>query len=114
MERALELALKGWGRVSPNPLVGAVLLKDGEIVGEGFHCEFGAPHAEVAALEQCAEALGTTCVVNLEPCAHVGKTAACAHALVMAGVARVVFAVSDPHREAAGGASALRKAGVAV
>ncbi len=114
MERALDLALMGWGRVSPNPLVGAVLLKDGEIVGEGYHGEFGAQHAEAAALEQCADPLGTTCVVNLEPCAHIGKTAACAHALVSAGVARVVFAVSDPHREAAGGASVLRRAGVSV
>lgn len=114
MERALELALGGWGRVAPNPLVGAVLLKDGAVVGEGYHREFGAPHAEVEALSSCDDASGATCVVNLEPCAHVGKTPACTRALVSAGVTRVVFAVSDPNTAAAGGAADLRKAGVDI
>src|SRR3990172_3842127 len=85
MDRALALALKGWGRVSPNPLVGAVLLKDGQVVGEGYHAEFGGPHAEAAALASCADPTGSTCVVTLEPCAHRGKTPPCTGALISAG-----------------------------
>jgi diaminohydroxyphosphoribosylaminopyrimidine deaminase/5-amino-6-(5-phosphoribosylamino)uracil reductase len=100
--------------VAPNPLVGAVLLREGQIVAEGFHAEFGGHHAEVEALSACADPAGTTCVVNLEPCGHVGKTAACADALAAAGVARVVFAVRDPDPEAQGGAEQLRHAGVDV
>ncbi len=114
MERALELALEGWGRVSPNPLVGAVLLKDGRVIAEGAHAEFGGPHAEVAALGACEDPRGATCVVNLEPCAHSGKTAPCTDALIEAGVSRVVYAVGDPSREAGGGADRLRAAGVEV
>lgn len=114
MTRALSLALKGWGRVAPNPMVGAVLLKEGAVVGEGYHAEFGGPHAEVAALAAGPDPAGTTCVVNLEPCAHYGKTPPCAEALIAARVRRVVIAVRDPHPDAAGGVEALRQAGIEV
>ncbi|HLB36253.1 MAG TPA: bifunctional diaminohydroxyphosphoribosylaminopyrimidine deaminase/5-amino-6-(5-phosphoribosylamino)uracil reductase RibD [Gemmatimonadales bacterium] len=114
MDRALALALKGWGRVSPNPLVGAVLLKDGQVVGEGYHAEFGGPHAEAAALASCADPTGSTCVVTLEPCAHRGKTPPCTGALISAGVRRVVMALRDPNPEAGGGVEVLRRAGVGV
>jgi len=111
MARALTLALRGWGRVHPNPLVGAVLLRDGEIVGEGAHLEFGGPHAEIHALQSAGDARDTTCVVTLEPCAHHGKTPPCADALVAAGVRRVVYATADP-THAGGGAHRLRQAGI--
>jgi len=114
MRRAMELALKGWGRVAPNPLVGAVLLRDGEVIGEGYHAEFGASHAEVDALAACNQPRGAVCVVNLEPCAHLGKTPACSEALKSAGVCRVVFATSDPSLAAGGGAESLRSAGIEV
>jgi diaminohydroxyphosphoribosylaminopyrimidine deaminase/5-amino-6-(5-phosphoribosylamino)uracil reductase len=114
MERALELAWRGWGRVAPNPLVGAVLLRDGAPVGEGFHAEFGGPHAEVAALEAGNDARGATCVVTLEPCTHHGKTPPCDTALLEAGVRRIVAAVRDPHPEAGGALERLREAGVEV
>ncbi|UCD24610.1 MAG: bifunctional diaminohydroxyphosphoribosylaminopyrimidine deaminase/5-amino-6-(5-phosphoribosylamino)uracil reductase RibD, partial [Gemmatimonadota bacterium] len=114
MELALDLALRGWGRVAPNPLVGAVLLKDGQLVGQGHHSEYGAPHAEVEAISNCEDPDGTTCVVNLEPCSHRGKTPPCTDALIMAGVKRVVFAIPDPDRAAAGGAEKLRAAGIDV
>jgi diaminohydroxyphosphoribosylaminopyrimidine deaminase/5-amino-6-(5-phosphoribosylamino)uracil reductase len=114
MERALDLALGGWGRVSPNPLVGAVLLRGGEIVGEGYHGEFGTPHAEAAALAACTDPAGTTCVVNLEPCSHEGKTPPCAGALVEARVKRIVFGVRDPSALAGRGAEYLRSAGLEV
>jgi diaminohydroxyphosphoribosylaminopyrimidine deaminase/5-amino-6-(5-phosphoribosylamino)uracil reductase len=114
MGRALELARDGWGRVHPNPLVGAVVLRDGELVGEGAHLEFGGPHAEVTALAEAGEAArGATCVVTLEPCAHHGKTPPCVEALANAGVSRVVYAADDP-AEGAGGAERLRSLGVAV
>jgi diaminohydroxyphosphoribosylaminopyrimidine deaminase/5-amino-6-(5-phosphoribosylamino)uracil reductase len=114
MDRALALAVKGWGRVAPNPLVGAVLLRDGQVIGEGYHAEFGAPHAEAVALASCPDAAGATCVVNLEPCAHQGKTPPCTTALIGAGVRRVVAALADPSPEARGGADVLRRAGVEV
>ncbi len=114
MERALAIAVQGWGRVAPNPLVGAVLLRDGEIVGEGYHAVFGGSHAEVAALESCDDPRGATCVVTLEPCSHEGKTAPCADALIGAGVARVVVAIADPNPAAAGGIARLRGAGIEV
>src|SRR2546428_14049448 len=115
MERALELARRGWGRVAPNPLVGAVVLRGGKVVGEGYHAEFGGPHAEVVALEAAGGgARGATLVVNLEPCAHHGKTPPCTEAIVAAGVARVVAAVSDPDPQARGGAGVLRAKGVIV
>lgn len=114
MNRALALAVEGWGRVSPNPLVGAVLLRDGRVVGEGYHAEFGGPHAEVAALASCPDPKGTTCVVTLEPCAHHGKTPPCAKALIEAGVRRVAMALRDPNPAARGGFDLLEQAGVEV
>ncbi len=115
MERALDLARRGWGRVAPNPLVGAVLLAGDSVVAEGYHGEYGGPHAEVVALEAAGErARGATLVVNLEPCAHHGKTPPCTEAIVRAGVARVVAAIADPDPEARGGAGVLRARGVSV
>jgi diaminohydroxyphosphoribosylaminopyrimidine deaminase/5-amino-6-(5-phosphoribosylamino)uracil reductase len=114
MDRALALAATGWGRVAPNPLVGAVLLRHGAVIAEGYHAEFGGAHAEAAALAACGDATGATCVVNLEPCAHQGKTPSCAAALVRAGVRRVVAAIRDPDPVARGGAEVLRAAGVEV
>ena len=91
MQRALDLARRGWGRVAPNPLVGAVVLSGDAVVGEGYHAEYGGPHAEVVALQVAGErARGATLVVNLEPCAHHGKTPPCTDAIVKAGVTRVV------------------------
>lgn len=114
MGRALDLALGGWGRVAPNPLVGAVLLRDGAVVGEGFHAEFGGAHAEVAALRRCDDPRGATCVLNLEPCAHEAKTPPCTDALIDAGVRRVVYALPDPDPTAGGGAARLAAAGIEV
>jgi diaminohydroxyphosphoribosylaminopyrimidine deaminase/5-amino-6-(5-phosphoribosylamino)uracil reductase len=115
MRRALVLARRGWGRTAPNPMVGAVVVRDGEIVGEGWHAEYGGPHAEVVALESAGErARGSTAYVTLEPCVHAGKTPPCADALVRAGVARVVCAVRDPNPVAAGGARRLEAAGIEV
>src|SRR5881396_2096171 len=115
MGRALDLALRGWGRVAPNPLVGAVVLQGGTVAGEGFHAEFGGPHAEVVALAAAgAAARGATLVVSLEPCAHHGKTPPCTEAIVAAGVTRVVAAILDPDPEARGGAEVLRATGVSV
>ncbi len=115
MERALDLALRGWGRVAPNPLVGAVVLKDGTVAGEGYHAEFGGPHAEVVALEAAgASARGSTLVVSLEPCAHHGKTPPCTEAILGAGVSRVVAAIRDPDPGARGGLDVLRAGGVEV
>src|SRR3989449_4959509 len=115
MERALDLARRGWGRVAPNPMVGAVILAGDIVVAEGYHAEYGGPHAEVVALRAASErARGATLVVNLEPCAHHGKTPPCTDAIVAAGVARVVAAVPDPDPQARGGAAVLRAKGVAV
>jgi len=115
MGRALELALGGWGQVSPNPLVGALVVRGGQLVGEGFHARYGARHAEVVALEAAgAAAEGSTLYVTLEPCSHRGKTPPCTDAILRAGVARVVFACRDPDALARGGAGVLRRAGVAV
>ena len=112
MARALELAWQGWGRVHPNPLVGAVVLQQGEVVGEGWHAEFGERHAEPAALAAAgARARGATVVCTLEPCDHQGKQPPCTDALIAAGVRRVVAAVADPNPVAAGGAARLRAAG---
>jgi diaminohydroxyphosphoribosylaminopyrimidine deaminase / 5-amino-6-(5-phosphoribosylamino)uracil reductase len=115
MRRALELARMGWGQTAPNPMVGAVVVRDGVIVGEGYHARFGAAHAEVEALRAAGErAEGATVYVTLEPCAHTGKTPPCANALVAAGVARVVVAARDPNEQAAGGIEFLRASGIAV
>jgi diaminohydroxyphosphoribosylaminopyrimidine deaminase/5-amino-6-(5-phosphoribosylamino)uracil reductase len=116
MRRALELARRGWGETNPNPLVGCVLVRAGRVVGEGFHRRAGAPHAEAEALGRAGDrARGATAYVNLEPCAHTGRTPPCAPRLVEAGVARVVAAVGDPHPRVSGrGFRRLRAAGVAV
>jgi diaminohydroxyphosphoribosylaminopyrimidine deaminase/5-amino-6-(5-phosphoribosylamino)uracil reductase len=115
MSRAFELAERGLGVTSPNPAVGAVVVAAGALVGEGFHRQYGAPHAEVNALAAAgAKARGSTVYVTLEPCRHEGKTPPCTDALVAAGVSRVVFAASDPNPVAAGGAAVLRDKGVAV
>src|SRR5947207_1135928 len=107
MERALDLARRGWGRVAPNPMVGAVILAGDAVVAAGYHAEFGGPHAEVVALRAAGErARGATLVVNLEPCAHHGKTPPCTEAIIAAGVTRVVAAISDPDPDARGGAAA--------
>jgi diaminohydroxyphosphoribosylaminopyrimidine deaminase/5-amino-6-(5-phosphoribosylamino)uracil reductase len=115
MDRALELAWRGWGRVHPNPLVGAVVLSDRESVGEGWHAEFGGRHAEPEALDRAGDrAAGATLVVNLEPCVHQGQQPPCIDAVLRAGVKRVVVAIPDPNPIAAGGAERLRAAGVQV
>ncbi len=115
MRRALALAERGWGQTAPNPMVGAVVVRDGAIVGKGFHAKFGEAHAEVAALADAGDrARGATVYVTLEPCNHHGKTPPCVEALIAAGVARVVAAVRDPGRESAGGAERLRAAGIEV
>jgi diaminohydroxyphosphoribosylaminopyrimidine deaminase/5-amino-6-(5-phosphoribosylamino)uracil reductase len=115
MARALALAWNGWGRVSPNPLVGAVLLSGGRRIAEAWHAEFGGPHAEALALERAgAKARGATLVVTLEPCRHQGRTPPCADAVRRAGVARVVFGAADADPAARGGAALLRDAGLAV
>src|SRR2546428_3001271 len=104
MERALDLARRGWGRVAPNPLVGAVVLAGDTVVAEGYHAEYGGPHAEVVALQAAREsARGATLVGNLQPCAHHGQTPPCTDAIVAAGVARVVAAVAGPGPPAPGG-----------
>jgi diaminohydroxyphosphoribosylaminopyrimidine deaminase / 5-amino-6-(5-phosphoribosylamino)uracil reductase len=119
LRRALELAEGGRGRVSPNPLVGAVLVRDGEAIGEGFHAELGGLHAERAALEDCRrrgeDPAGATMYLTLEPCAHTGRQPPCTEALIDAGIARVVIASDDPSEKAAGrGPGALRDAGIEV
>lgn len=115
MERALHLAQRGWGRVAPNPMVGAVVVRDGRIVGEGFHLEYGKPHAEVEALRAAGDlARGASLYVTLEPCAHHGKTPPCTDAILAAGIQRVVYARADPNGRAAGGGRALERAGIAV
>ena len=117
LERALELAERGRGSVEPtHPLVGAVLVRDGEVVGEGWYAGRGTPHAEVAALSAAGErARGATLYVSLEPCSHHGATPPCADAVVEAGVARVVAAVGDPNPKVDGhGFERLRAAGVEV
>ena len=114
LERAVELGCRGWGRVSPNPMVGCVVVRESEVVGEGWHRELGGPHAEVHALAEAGEgARGATAYISLEPCAHTGRTPPCAHALMEAGVARVVFGAADPGA-GAGGAALLRAAGMRV
>lgn len=115
MRRALDLARNGWGRTAPNPMVGAVVVRDGAIVGEGWHAEYGGPHAEAVALEAAGEAArGATLYVTLEPCAHRGQTPPCTEAIVRSGIARVVAAVRDPTPPARGGAELLRGAGINV
>jgi len=116
MDRALELAARGIALASPNPMVGAVLVRDGQIVAEGFHTYEGVRHAEVAALDAAGDAArGATLYINLEPCCHTGRTGPCSQALIAAGVARVVAAMPDPNPRVAGrGFEKLRAAGIEV
>ncbi|TDW66857.1 diaminohydroxyphosphoribosylaminopyrimidine deaminase [Kribbella pratensis] len=116
MRRAVELAAKGVGSTHPNPVVGCVITgPDGHPVGEGFHAVAGGPHAEVEALRMAgARARGGTAYVTLEPCNHTGRTGPCADALIEAGIARVVYAVPDPNRTAAGGADKLASKSIEV
>ena len=117
MQRAIALAEKGLGKTAPNPIVGAVIIDAaGKVVGEGFHDRVNSPdHAEVVAIKAAGtKAKGATIVISLEPCNHTGSTGACVQAIIDAGITTVVFAVKDPNPVAAGGADALRAAGVTV
>ncbi|MEE2935140.1 MAG: bifunctional diaminohydroxyphosphoribosylaminopyrimidine deaminase/5-amino-6-(5-phosphoribosylamino)uracil reductase RibD [Planctomycetota bacterium] len=116
MQRALELAARARGDVEPNPMVGCVLVRDGQIIGEGYHHQFGGPHAEIDALqslESPTDASGATAYVTLEPCCHHGKTPPCSQALVDAKIGRVVLAMPDPFPKVDGGGIAqIRHAGI--
>jgi diaminohydroxyphosphoribosylaminopyrimidine deaminase / 5-amino-6-(5-phosphoribosylamino)uracil reductase len=118
MSRAVRLAALGRGFVEPNPTVGCVLVRDGELIGEGYHRRFGGPHAEVDALASLGDpesARGATAYVTLEPCCHTGKTPPCSDALIAAGVSRVVMAIRDPFPKVnGGGVTRLRAAGIRV
>jgi len=115
MLRALELAARGRGGTSPNPLVGALILRNGEVLGEGWHHRAGKPHAEVEALAGSGDVRGATMYVTLEPCCHQGRTGPCTKAVIAAGIARVVVAALDPNPLVAGkGVAELRAAGIAV
>ncbi|MEM7740285.1 MAG: bifunctional diaminohydroxyphosphoribosylaminopyrimidine deaminase/5-amino-6-(5-phosphoribosylamino)uracil reductase RibD, partial [Pseudomonadota bacterium] len=113
MRRAVALARRAEGFTHPNPMVGCVLVRDGEVVGEGWHHAPGLPHAEVEAMRDAGDkARGATAYVTLEPCNHYGKTPPCANGLIEAGVAAVVFGIRDLNKEAEGGAATLKKAGI--
>jgi len=116
LRRAIELAAEAHGRTSPNPLVGAVVVKGGRSIGEGFHAAAGEPHAELMALASCGEdPTGATLYVSLEPCAHEGRTPPCTEAIVRAGIRRVVVASDDPSTKASGRSlGVLRDEGIAV
>jgi diaminohydroxyphosphoribosylaminopyrimidine deaminase/5-amino-6-(5-phosphoribosylamino)uracil reductase len=115
LERALELAERGRGTTYPNPIVGAVVVRDGAVVGEGWHERKGGPHAEVVALDAAGDrARDSTLYVTMEPCAHHGSTPPCTDAVLAAGVAKVVAGSLDPNPEARGGFDVLRAAGVEV
>src|SRR5512132_4123769 len=112
LERALELAERGRGRTHPNPVVGAVVVRDGHVVGEGWHERKGGPHAEVVALDAAGgAALGATLYVTLEPCDHHGTTPPCVDAILAAGIQKVVVGVRDPTKD---GIARLREGGVEV
>ena len=115
MRRALALAQQGWGQTAPNPMVGAVVVRDGTVVGEGYHARYGEPHAEIVALKAAGDrARGSTLYVTLEPCNHFGKTPPCTEAILEARVQRVVIAAPDPTALAGGGARHLADYGVQV
>lgn len=116
MLRAIELARRGQGLVEPNPMVGCVIAKEGQVIGEGWHYGFGGPHAEVEAIEACKGSTnGATMYVSLEPCSHFGKTPPCADAIIKSGIARVVIPTFDPNPAVSGkGVVQLRRAGIEV
>ena len=116
MRRAIHLARRGWGWTSPNPLVGAVIVKEGRIIAEGWHARWGQPHAERCALARCTEdPAGATLYVTLEPCCHQGRTPPCTEALIEAGISRVIIGSRDPNPKVSGrGAALLRAHGIAV
>ncbi len=118
MRRALELAARGLGEEEPNPAVGCVIVRDGQVLGEGWHKKFGGPHAEIEALADCRakghDPGGATLYVTLEPCCHTGKTGPCSRAVIAAGVAQVVIASGDPTRLAGGGMKEIVAAGIDV
>ena len=115
MRLALDLAERGWGQTAPNPMVGAVIFSGDQLVGQGFHERFGAPHAEARAIAEAgSRARGATLYVTLEPCTHQGRNPPCTEAIVASGIARVVVAARDPNPVAAGGTELLRAAGIAV
>lgn len=115
MRRALALAQQAWGRTAPNPMVGCVLVRDGKIIGEGFHHAAGQPHAEVEALRSCPDPKGATAYVTLEPCCTTGRTPPCTGALIRTGVSTVVIGALDPNPAHAGrGVKVLKEAGIHV
>lgn len=114
MHRALELAQNGRYTVSPNPMVGCVIVRDESVIAEGWHRRAGEAHAEIEALRACGDASGATMYVTLEPCAHHGRTAPCVDAVIAARPARVVIAMEDPHHGHSGGIAKLREAGIEV
>lgn len=116
MKAALALAKKGIGSVEPNPVVGCIIVKNGKIIGKGYHKKFGGPHAEINALKNCKKSpAGATIYVTLEPCCHFGKTPPCTNAIITAGIKKVVAAVQDPTKKVGGkGFRILRKAGIEV
>jgi len=116
LSQALKLALQGQGAVEPNPPVGCVIVRNGQVVGQGYHGQFGGPHAEIEALREAGEAAaGADVYVTLEPCCHQGKTGPCTQALIEAGVARVIVGCDDPNPQVAGqGLAALRAANIEV
>lgn len=116
MKRALKIAEKGWGKTNPNPLVGAVIVKDNEIIAEGFHKALGCAHAEVAALKSaCADVRGSTLYVNLEPCSHYGRTPPCVKAIIDSGIKNVVVGMVDPNPKVSGnGIKMLKDADINV
>lgn len=116
LERTLELAKLGWGKTNPNPLVGAVIVKDGQIIAEGYHRQIGEDHAEVDAFNRAREDVrGGTLYVNLEPCSHFGRTPPCTKKIIESGICRVVVAMEDPNPKVSGaGIRLLREAGIEV
>jgi diaminohydroxyphosphoribosylaminopyrimidine deaminase/5-amino-6-(5-phosphoribosylamino)uracil reductase len=113
MRRALDIAARGRYSISPNPMVGCVIVRDETVIAEGWHHRAGEPHAEIEALRG-VDARGATMIVTLEPCVHHGRTPPCADAIIAAGITRVVIAMRDPHEVAAGGVEKLRDAGIEV
>ncbi len=115
MEEALKIAARGKGKVEPNPMVGAAIVKDGKIIAKGHHEKFGGPHAEITALKKAGKkARGAELYVNLEPCNHYGKQPPCTRAIIKAGIKKVYMAMLDPNHNSKKGKEALQKAGIEV